>query len=663
MQLRNFEYPQGLFAPEDPDCFVTSVSYLGDDTIALDVSFGLYWYKFFTSWEPLDTRPMEPLDDLLSTPSKHHWERVGLKRRAGIVVPLFSLYSSKSVGIGEFDDLKLLVDWCVKTGNSIIQLLPMNELGPLFCPYDSTSSFALEPAFLELKHVQSLSGCRPANKIEDLREKYPTSQEHVNYAIKDAKLEYLWEMFQQSQGRKDKRFKEFVAKNSYWLGDFTLFKTLKFYHREHAWYEWDDPYRNRNPRALEEFGRKHAEVILFHTWVQWLLFEQLVAAKKYAESKGVLLKGDLPVLVSLDSADVWAHQTFFNLDLAAGAPPDMYCAKGQRWGMPTYRWQNIAQDGYRYLREKLRYASNFYDILRVDHVVGLFRIWSIPSNEPVENQGLNGFFDPTDEELWEEHGKRILAAMLDSSGMLLCAEDLGTVPPICRKVLAEYGIPGNDVQRWTKDWDVRHDFLDPHEYRALSVSMLSTHDSTNWPAWWENEAGTADGDLFRRKCIEHGIDFNRAKRELFDDKRSRHGRLRWKETISSPEVLTAILQKPPDKIWDILHLYKNSFREKENLWKHLGFSGEIQEKSNREMIRRSLEMTLNARSVYCVNLLMDWLFLTDKLEGDPYPYRINTPGVTGTRNWSLVLPLSLEDLLASDLCNKMREIIESSDRI
>jgi 4-alpha-glucanotransferase len=331
--------------------------------------------------------------------------------------------------------------------------------------------------------------------------------------------------------------------------------------------------------------------------------------------------------------------------------------------MPTYHWGNIAQDGYRYLREKLRYASNFYDILRVDHVVGLFRIWSIPSSEPIENQGLNGFFDPTDEGLWEDHGKRILAAMLDSSEMLLCAEDLGTVPPVCRKVLTEYGIPGNDVQRWTKDWDVKHDFLDPHEYRAVSVSMLSTHDSTNWPAWWENEAGTVDEDLFRRKCNEHGIDFNSVKAELFNDQLSRHGRLRWKETVSSPETLTTILQKPPDEIWDILHLYKNSFQEKEKLWKHLGFSGEIKEKANREMVRRVLEVTLKARSVYCINLLTDWLFLTDTFKGDPYQYRINTPGVIGTRNWSLVLPLSLEDLLASDLCRKMKGMVESSSRI
>src|SRR3989338_2636598 len=143
----------------------------------------------------------------------------------------------------------------------------------------------------------------------------------------------------------------------------------------------------------------------------------------------------------------------------------MYCAKGQRWGMPTYNWEAIAGDGYRYLKEKLKYAENFYDILRLDHVVGLFRIWSTPYDEPAENKGLNGFFDPRDENMWGEHGRRILSVMLNSTDMLLSAEDLGIIPKTCPKTLEELGIPGNDVERWTKDWNVKHDFLGPEDYR------------------------------------------------------------------------------------------------------------------------------------------------------------------------------------------------------
>ena len=129
------------------------------------------------------------------------------------------------------------------------------------------------------------------------------------------------------------------------------------------------------------------------------------------------------MLVSRDSADVWAHPDFFKLEFAAGAPVDMYCAKGQRWGMPTHNWDRIRSDNFTYVKEKLKVAENFYDILRIDHVVGLFRIWSIPYNEPQETQGLNGFFDPGDENAWGPHGRDLLSILQKSSSLSLCAED------------------------------------------------------------------------------------------------------------------------------------------------------------------------------------------------------------------------------------------------
>ena len=155
----------------------------------------------------------------------------------------------------------------------------------------------------------------------------------------------------------------------------------------------------------------------------------------------------------------------------------MYCSLGQRWGMPTYNWDNIESDGFRYLKEKLRYAENFYDILRIDHVVGLFRIWSIPYNEPPENKGLNGFFDPQKEHLWGPQGRKILKVMQDSCRMLL-RRRFRVIPKVCIDTLRELNIPGNDVQRWVKDWHNRHTFLEAKEYRE-AVAMLSTHDTTN----------------------------------------------------------------------------------------------------------------------------------------------------------------------------------------
>jgi len=589
------------------------------------------------------------------------------KRRVGILTPLFSLYSKNSIGLGDFADLKLLIDWAKDCGNSVIQLLPMNEVGPVFCPYDALSSFALEPMYITL----------PAPRIKALRKSFPTGKGYVNYAVKGARTKVLQEIFSKKEQKEcAAEINNFKKENTYWLSDFALFKALKAHHKGSPWYEWEDKFKNRESHALADFKAGHTEEIEFEVWLQYLAFRQFKEVLAYAESKKVQLLGDLPILVSRDSADVWQHPGFFKLEYAAGAPPDMYCAKGQRWGMPTYNWQRIADNGYRYLKEKLHYAENFYDMLRIDHVVGLFRIWSIPYNEPLENQGLNGFFDPQDESKWEEQGRRILKVIVKSSKMQILAEDLGVIPKSCPKVIEELGIPGNDVQRWAKDWQMRHDFLEPDEYRLLSVAMLSTHDTTNWPAWWENEAGTVDEALIMRRCNERGIDYNRVRQKLFDLKKSRHGRLRWLEEIDSADKLVNILRggqgqspsgtvpapvpDPKERFADFIDFYENSYHEKEKLWKHLGLKGQMKEKCDAAILRAALKITLDSRSLFCINTLIDLFFLGGLFKADAYPYRINTPGTVSEKNWSLALPLPLEQLMKHKVTKEIKALIAAS---
>ena len=601
---------------------------------------------------------------LLNTNSKDKWKRIGTRKRDGVLVPLFSIYSKKSLGVGEFADLRLLIDWANVTGNSIIQLLPMNEVGSLFCPYDSMSSFALEPAYISFELIPAARDKTIVTKIENLRKVFSCNKPYVDYAIKREKIQLLKEIYRLEKKRDSAELRIFKEENDYWLGDFALFKVLKDFHQGQAWYLWEDRFRNRRREALEEFSRQYKQEIAFQVWLQWLLYQQFKSVKDYAKKKSVLLKGDLPFLVSRDSADVWVHPEFFKLDFASGAPPDMYCAKGQRWGMPTYNWERVADDDYRYLKEKLRYAGEFYDILRIDHVVGLFRIWSIPYNEPLENQGLNGFFDPKDEHKWLEYGRKILKVILDNTDMLLCAEDLGVIPKICPETLKEFGIPGNDVQRWVKDYKVKHDFLDPKDYRALSVAMLSTHDTTNWPAWWENEAGTVDEDLFKRRCSDHRrINFGAVKDKLFDAAGSKHGRLRWSEEIDSAEKLIAILGKRKEDLADFIDMYNNTYHERERLWRQLKIEGPMREKSGAEIVRLALKISLNSSAIFCINTLIDWLYLADVFSADPYQYRINTPGTISDKNWSLRIPISLEDLLKLKINKDIRRMIAASGRI
>lgn len=597
---------------------------------------------------------MAASDYLLHTPSKPKWEKTGTQKRAGILAPLFSVYSKESQGIGDLADLKRLADWAVSTGNSIIQLLPMNEMGHLFCPYDALSSFALEPAHISLR---TLAGAKT-----NLKKSFSSPKAYVNYSIKEEKMRFLRDVYVREK-EWGQEFKNFQEENAYWLLSFALYKVLKQENKGKAWYEWPQRFRDRDRSALEDFREEHRTDVAFQMWVQWQLYRQFKEARSYANERKVLLKGDLPILVSRDSADVWQNPEFFKLDLAAGAPPDMYCAKGQRWGMPTYDWERIYAGDFRYLKEKLRYAQEFYDILRIDHVVGLFRIWSIPYKEPLENQGLHGFFDPKDENAWREHGRRILKTMLDNTDMLLCAEDLGVIPKSCIDTLSEFGMPGNDVQRWVKDWSGRHDFLRPDEYRGLSVAMLSTHDTTNWPAWWENEAGTVDAALFISKCSDHRrIDFEGVKDKLFDAGRSRHGRLRWRESVDSVDKLASILGKNREELGDFIDLYENSYKEKEKLWKHLRMCGAMREKSDAEIVRRALQFTLDSGAIFCINTLIDWLYIAGIFKGDPYPYRMNTPGTISSKNWSLTIPIPLEKLLEHKVNKDIRKMVESSGR-
>ena len=607
------------------------------------------------------TGTQDPEQQLLSSASSAKWKRLGTQRRSGVLVPLFSVYSKNSVGIGEYRDLKILVDWCAETGNSILQLLPMNDVGPLFCPYDSTSSFALEPMYVSLELVLADPAHPLAKKISALKKKFPAGKSHVNYRIKEEKLRLLWDIFNES-AYDVKALQGFCDCNAYWLEDYALFTTLKSLHEDKAWFEWPEKYRSRKPASIESLKEEQEKAVTFHTWVQWHLYTQFKEVKDYAAQKGVLLKGDLPILVSRDSADVWAHPEYFKMDFVAGAPPDMYCAKGQRWGTPTYQWDRIFDDAGVYVEEKLKYAQNFYDILRIDHVVGLFRIWSIPYADPLENLGLNGAFDPRDEKVWEDHGRRILEFMHEHTTMLLCAEDLGVIPPCCPKVLKELGIAGNDVQRWTKDWDKRHDFSLPEEFRFLAVAMLATHDTTNCAGWWENEAGTIDEALFIRKCADRAIDHKQVMPQLFDTALSRHARLRWRNEINSVDRLVMILGRPREQVKDFVDLYLNSYQEKEKLWKLVGLEGAMREESDSKIVEAVLRYVLRSNAVFVINLLNDWLFFADKIKGDPYDFRINTPGTISEKNWSLTVPVSLEDLLALKANKQIRSMIKDSSR-
>jgi len=594
---------------------------------------------------------------LLNTRTGDKWQRIGTNKRAGIAVPLFSVYSSASCGIGDFNDLKLLVDWCSDCGFTILQLLPLNDVGSDFAPYSSVSTFAIDPMYISFNLLTG-SDSSLNDEIINIRKKYRHRFGKVYYGIKKAKIELTKKIFTSADDLNNKQFQNFIYKNIYCLKDYAVFKILKQINNDLPWENFSDDNKYHDANVLSKLEIEYENELKFIYWLQWKLFEQLKQVKEYASSKGIFIMGDLPFLVSRDSADVWAHQNYFRLDLSSGAPPDMYFALGQKWGMPPYNWESIACDDFNYVRDRLIYAENFYHMYRIDHFVGLFRVWTsnYEINTPVS---IGGSFLPNEEYLWEEHGRRIIDIM-NSTSMLACAEDLGTVPECSYRVLSEYGIPGIDFQRYMKS---NYFFRSPAEYRINSCTVVSTHDSAFFINWWQFEAGTIDEKLFEIMFFSQSDNkehYSYVINTLFDLNNSAYGRLLWNENISSVEIMLGILQPRQDKVYEFANLYMESFAEKNKFMSFLGVENVKSEGLCYFAIKKSNE----TNSIFNIQLLQEYLCLESSLleKIGKWKNRINTPGKVSKDNWSIRLPISLENLLNSELNNKIRNLLRETGR-
>ena len=320
-------------------------------------------------------------------------------RLAGTVIPLFSLRSAHGWGIGDFGDIKLMTDWLVSTGQKILQLLPVNDTTVYggnedSYPYNCVSVFALNPIYADMSELPELSKPRRNAYYQKEREALnalPVVSYSKAYRLK---INYLRELFDEvgvdvlaSEG-----YMAFEKEQERWLKPYTLFRFLSSRLHSNIW-DWGEYSRYDNTtaeRVIAEYPDAVHEM-RFHSYVQYLLFTQLSAAHNYANSRGVALKGDIPIGVAPNGVDVWCDSEQFNLSVSAGAPPDMFAADGQNWGFPTYNWQVMAGDGYAWWRRRLQYMSCFFDAYRIDHILGFFRIWEIPRTA---KSGLAGSFSP-----------------------------------------------------------------------------------------------------------------------------------------------------------------------------------------------------------------------------------------------------------------------------
>ena len=316
---------------------------------------------------------------------------------AGVAIPVFSLRSNDDFGAGDFYDLKHMVDWAVATGQKFIQILPINDTTMTHTwtdsyPYNANSTFALHPMFLRLQELGTLKDAKRRKYFEDLAKELNALAEIDYERVNNAKTEYFREIFAQEGAKvvKSADFKNFVKKNADWLTPYAMFCTLRDRNNTADFSKWGE-YAVYNKKKADEFVAANADDINYVYYLQYNLDKQMHHVHEYANTRGIAIKGDIPIGISRTSVDAWIDPRLFNLDCQAGAPPDDFSVLGQNWGFPTYNWEEMNKDGFAWWKARFRKMSEYFDAYRIDHVLGFFRIWQIPMDAL---HGLLGIFNP-----------------------------------------------------------------------------------------------------------------------------------------------------------------------------------------------------------------------------------------------------------------------------
>ena len=565
-------------------------------------------------------------------------------RGAGTAVPVFSLRTADDFGIGDFRDLRPLVDWAAATGQCIIQLLPVNDTTRRgewedSYPYSPISSFALHPLYLRLQDL----GIRKTAAFTAEQKALNALPEIDWPRVAKAKMAWIRKAFL-ARGERDlssAACRKFATENAFWLDEYAAF-----------------------------CARRDGLEPEYYVWMQYHLDKQLSEEVRYARAHGVYFKGDLPIGVSADSAEAHFHPELFNLDSSAGAPPDYFSADGQNWGFPTYNWEAMEADGYAWWKSRLRVMSRYFDAFRIDHIIGWFRIWEIPLSF---QSGLMGHFNPalpySAEELdalgfgrnirccrrafsqadrglavdglfledphregwyhpcigareteeyrnlpddlrqrfdqlyvdffyhrhdafWQRNAEKKLPELLGATGMLACGEDLGMIPACVPEVMDAQKILSLEIQRMPKD--PAQTFAIPSQYPYMSVCTTSTHDMSPLRAWWEEE----DRGLIQR--------------------------------------------------------YYNEV---------LGRGGEAPAECTPEICEQIIAQHLASPAMFTILPLQDWLGMSAELRyAEPAEERINVPAIC-PYYWRYRMHLTLENLLSQkDFNDKVKRMVKESGR-
>ena len=469
-----------------------------------------------------------------------------IRRQSGLGVPLFSLVSRQSWGIGEFPDLAMFSRWAAEAGQSLLQILPVNEMPPgERSPYSAMTAMALDPIYISLPECADFAalGGELALDHADLtvlaavRESPRIRYEQVRQ-LKQRWLRRGFDRFLRMEVARGtpraKRFDAFVESEASWLDEYAVFRSLHALHDALPWQHWPEPLARAEPAAVQQARTALHGEITYRKYLQWIAAGQWAEAKRLAWPTRIF--GDLPFMISTDSPDVWARQNEFRFDATIGVPPDAFSETGQDWGLPPWRWEVMAANDFTWMRARARRHAAIYDGFRIDHLVGLYRTYIRPIDKTVP-----AFFEPADEAAQIALGERLIGILSGdveaglqtrlASKPTLIAEDLGVIPPFVRASMARLDLPGLKVLRWERLWDQPDQpLIEPREFPECSVATTGTHDVEPLAATEEGETEEQRAGVLRA-LLSAGSDLTLIPlQDVFG----------WAERINTPAVVDEI---------------------------------------------------------------------------------------------------------------------------
>jgi 4-alpha-glucanotransferase len=393
------------------------------------------------------------------------------QRGAGVLMPISALPSP--YGIGTFGkDAYRFLNFLGRIGCRYWQVLPIGPTSYGDSPYQSFSAFAGNPYFIDLDTLIR-EKLLEASEVKGLD--WLTTRNRVDYAkLFGLRFTVLKKAFLRSNHKSSEKFEEFRKENHYWLKDYCLYMAVKCHFENKEWLLWEDDIKYREPEAIERYTKLLESEIDFWEFCQFKFDEQWKKLKTYANRKGIEIIGDIPIYVAGDSSDVWVHGDLFELDErknpinVAGVPPDAFSDTGQRWGNPLYRWDVMEQKDFIWWRERMKKSARLYDIIRIDHFIGVVNYFSIPMEAETAAHGE-----------WRiGPGRKLTKVINESIGKAkIIAEDLGIITPKVRALINETGWPSMKVLEFGLEGPGDHEYL-PHNYKSTNLAAYTgTHDN------------------------------------------------------------------------------------------------------------------------------------------------------------------------------------------